>query len=597
MKRLSQKKCLLLLTPLLISLVACNAVPVKNSSDEPVPNNQKEEVKGDDIVSTAVKIQPAGGETARASDLSEDLLYNLLAGEFAGVRGKMDQSIDFYAQAAKLSDDPRVITRAAYIALYAQEYEQAIALTNHWQQLNQPQNDMVERIRFIAFLHLEYLAPSVQTLETMLLKEKSINRKLIPLVTNILSKESTPEFARKVASRLNKNHPNQTFFLLLLAKFEANLGELDAALQHINELVKIDDSLADAYLIKAQIYAGMGEHEKAIDEIATAVKKRPHDNRLRLQYSRMLVQMKQFERALVNFEILKQSMPNDENVLLSLGLLSIETDRNNQAKEYLQALLDNGYHNQQAHYYLGRIQQNNGEIMAAIANYERVLDGDYWLDSRLRAAGLVAKTGNTEAALLKLETVINQDDSDKTRIQVCLAKGEVLGSVSRHKEAYSLYNNALQKSPENTDLLYARALTAEKLDLLDVTESDLKMVIMHEPENASALNALGYTLADRTERLNEAQEYILKAAQLLPDDPAILDSLGWVYYRLGQYENAIKWLSKAFENLKDAEIAAHLGEVLWMDGQTQKANNIWRKGKKLDGNQTVLRDTMERLKQ
>jgi len=169
-------------------------------------------------------------------------------------------------------------------------------------------------------------------------------------------------------------------------------------------------------------------------------------------------------------------------------------------------------------------------------------------------------------------------------------------TAKRSDEAYKLYNNALQRSPENTDLLYARALTAEKLDLLDVTESDLKMVITHEPENASALNALGYTLADRTERLNEARGYILKAARLLPDDPAILDSLGWVYYRLGQYEDAIKWLSKAFLVLEDAEIAAHLGEVLWMDGQTERARNIWQKAEKLEGSKTVLHETVRRLK-
>jgi Flp pilus assembly protein TadD len=158
-----------------------------------------------------------------------------------------------------------------------------------------------------------------------------------------------------------------------------------------------------------------------------------------------------------------------------------------------------------------------------------------------------------------------------------------------------MYNSALLFSPENTDLLYARALTAEKLDMLDVTESDLKMVIRREPDNASALNALGYTLADKTERLNEAKEYILKAAQLLPDDPAILDSLGWVYYCLGKYEDAIKWLTKAFEHLKDAEIAAHLGEALWMSGDTGKARSIWSKGKNLAGDQVLLRATMDRF--
>ncbi len=597
MKRLSQVKYLKLFTPfmlvlaMLAGLSGCNLASVKSESEPSEPTNHKELVKGDDIARAAqIEIKPA------IASLNEDLLFNLLAGEFAGVRGEMQQSIGYYAQAAALSDDPGVLTRAAYIALYAGQYKLAIELTDRWLALKLPAKSAIDRIRIIAFLHLEYLEPSIEMIDAILSKNKKLNHKAIAPVTQLLTKEASAHFAKQVVQRLNQQYPQEPFLLLLLAKFEANLGEYDAALQHIDQLINIDKDLADAYLVKAQIHAGRGEQELAIDAIARAVEKRPQDTRLRLQYGRMLVQMKQFEKALQHFKVLQKTMPNDENVLLSLGLLSIETDNNMAAKGYLQQLLDNGFRNQQAHYYLGRIQQNEGEIMEAIANYDLVLNGDYWLDAKLRSAGLLARSGKPDAALARLESLNRQGQSDNIRIQVYLAKGEVLRSESRHKEAYTMYNRALTMSPENTELLYARALTAEKLDMLDVTESDLKMVIMREPDNATALNALGYTLADRTERLNEAREYILKAAQLLPDDPAILDSLGWVHYRLGQYKDAIKWLSKAFEQLQDAEIAAHLGEALWMDGQTQKAKQIWSKGKKLNGNQTVLRDTIERLK-
>jgi len=601
MKRLSQQtnpgtstpwRTSALLIAMAMSLLACNPASVKEGSEESSPDNSKELVKGDDIVNSL----HGGAVLSAEKSLDEQLLFNLLAGEFAGVRGEMDQSMGFYAQAAKLSEDPKVITRAAYIALYAGRYQKAIDLTDRWLALKLPPKGTVDRIRIISYLHLGRLEPTVEMLDAMLMQEDKLNQKVTAPITQLLSKEATPVFARQVVQQLHEKHPQESFLLLLLAKFEANLGKYDAALIHVDQLLEIDINLADAYLIKAQIHAGKGESKRAVEAIATAVEKRPQDTRLRLQYGRMLVQMKLFDKALVHFKVLQKTMPNDENVLLSLGLLSIETDNNAEAKEYLQELLDKGYHNQQAHYYLGRIQQNDGEIMAAIANYERVLEGDYWLDARLRTAGLLAKSGQPEAALAKLESLNRQDPSDKTRIQVYLAKGEVLRSESRHKEAYSLYNSALRQSPENTELLYARALTAEKLNMLDVAESDLKLVIMHEPENATALNALGYTLADRTERLNEAREYILKAAQLLPDDPAILDSLGWVHYRLGQYADAIKWLSKAFAQLQDAEIAAHLGEALWMDGQIQKAQSIWTQGEKLNGNQAILRATIDRLK-
>jgi tetratricopeptide (TPR) repeat protein len=160
-----------------------------------------------------------------------------------------------------------------------------------------------------------------------------------------------------------------------------------------------------------------------------------------------------------------------------------------------------------------------------------------------------------------------------------------------------MYSRALMQNPEDADLLYARALTAEKVDRLDITESDLLKVLSTEPENANALNALGYTLADRTERLQEALEYIKRAMELVPDDPAILDSLGWVSYRLGKMQDAVKWLSKAFEIMGDAEIAAHYGEVLWKLNQHDKAREVWQKGRDNDAEHPVLVETLKRLNQ
>lgn len=586
MIRLSQKTHLSFILALSMALlIGCSATPVKKQLNDLANPDTQEFVTGDDIA----------GVSAEPSPVS-DLMFNLLAGEFSGVRGEMAQSVDYYERAAEQSQDADIITRAAYIALYAGKHQLAIELTDRWLALALPSSDAINRIRVIAYLHLEQLNFSVDALSGVMMDNGELKSDIASPITRILSHEASPQFAKQVVEQLDKKYPNQAFILLLLAKFEAQLGELRPALIHVNQLIKLDGELIDAYLIKAQIYVGLNKQALAVKSVAVAVSKKPDDTRLRLQYGRMLVQMKSFDAALANFKILNKAMPHNENVLLSLGLLSIEVNDNQQAKEYLQELLDSGYHNQQAHYYLGRIQQNNGEVMAAIANFERVKSGEYWLDAKLRAAGLFAKTGDVDAALFKLESLNKKHATDNTRIKVYLAKGDVLRSINRNKEAYHLYNTALQMSPENTSLLYARALTAEKLDMLDVTESDLKMVIMHEPDNASALNALGYTLADRTTRLNEAQGYILKAAQLLPEDPAILDSLGWVYYRLGEFEDAIKWLSKAFEQLEDAEIAAHLGEALWMHGKTQEAKNIWHKGSKLNGNQTVLKDTVDRLK-
>lgn len=538
--------------------------------------------------------KPNPVEVSRAEANEADLMYQLMAGEFAGVRGDMDASMEYYLQAARSSQDPKIAARAAYVALYANHYDKALEATERWQLLS-GQNIDITRTKALIFLRQKKIEQAALEIETLLIADGTINLSDIGALGQILKNEASSDVAIKVLTLLNQKNRDQAGLLLLKARYEVAEEDFDQARQSIEQVILLDPEISDAYLIKAQILIVEKNEAEAIKAVASAVDKRPQDHRLRLQYARMLVQMKIYDEAWQQFMQLKEVMPDDENILLSLGLLSIETGKNNLAKNYLQELIDQGFHNLQAHYYLGRIQQSQHEYMPAIANFERVSEGPYRLDARIRAAVLMAETGQLDEALEKLNQLIDgKGDSDQ--IKVYLAQGEMLRNAHRNKEAMSIYNIALHDAPENTDLLYARALTAEKLDMLDITESDLRMVLIHEPDNATVLNALGYTLADRTQRLEEAKEYILKAARLLPNDPSILDSLGWLYYRMGEYKNSIKWLSKAFAQIEDAEIAAHLGEVLWMDGQHDNAGKIWQRGLEKMANHPVLLDTIKRYK-
>jgi len=533
-----------------------------------------------------------GDDIAHAPELTGDLLYNLLAGEFAGIKGDMSKSTDYYRDAAENTLDPQVAERAVHIALYAKRYDDVLELSERWLKLGGDKK-AIARSRALAYLHLSKIEDAVENIEQLLLVDGKIDKKSVAALGHILQQEVGSDVALSVLVLLNARHPQQANLLLIQARFESNAADYKKAMTTVEQVIQLAPEISDSYLIKAQILAAENKEKEALASIAIAVEKRAEDNRLRLQYARMLVRVKMYDEAWEHFMHLKQALPDNENILLSLGLLSIETGKTDLAKQYLQELIDKGHHNFQAHYYLGRIQQNNKEYMAAIANYERVTSGEYLLDARIRVAGLLAEVGKIDDALAKLKALIKNDNNNINQIKVYLAQGEVLRSVQRNKEAMTVYNTALKDSPENTDLLYARALTAEKLDMLDVTESDLRMVLMHEPNNANALNALGYTLADRTERLEEAKKYILKAASLLPDDPAVLDSLGWIYYRLGEYAKAIDWLSKAFAKLEDAEIAAHLGEVLWKNGQIEEANKIWQRGLKVEADHPVLKKTIK----
>ncbi|MCW8955435.1 MAG: tetratricopeptide repeat protein [Gammaproteobacteria bacterium] len=543
---------------------------------------QLESVKGDDIAKKPLSLE-------------EDVLFSLLAGEFAGVRGQLDKSVDYYNRAARQTNDLGIVRRAAHIALFAGRYDDVLIMAERWQALGADEQELA-RLKLLAYLHKDNVKASLLEIDKLLIQEGKLDELAVVSLGHILSREASAKTALEILKRLNKQYPKQPRLLMLQAGYEANFKQYEAALALMNQVLVLEPNLADAYQIKAQILMGLGKQQLAAEAMAQAVDKRPEDTRLRLRYARMLIQMKQFESAWAEFIQLDKEQPDNESILLSLGLLAIEIDNKPEAIKYLQKIVDQGTRNPQVFYYLGRIRQNDGDLAEAIKLYEQVTAGEFVLDASIRVASLLAEAGQVDAGLAKLQALLSMVQNDQGQIRIYLAQGEVLRSVNRQQDAMAIYDLALKVAPDNTDLLYARALTAEKLDMLERAEADLRKVLKSEPDNANALNALGYTLADRTQRYEEAKKYILKAAQLLPDDPAILDSLGWVYYRLGEYQTAIKWLRKAFAHLEDAEIAAHLGEVLWVSGQHQEAQKIWQRGLKLNSQHSVLLNTIKRYK-
>ncbi len=221
--------------------------------------------------------------------------------------------------------------------------------------------------------------------------------------------------------------------------------------------------------------------------------------------------------------------------------------------------------------------------------------GDYQFDARLRIADLLGVLGRTESALEHLDAMLQGSQSNGSLVRIYITKGELLRSARRYEQAMEVFNTALDIVPGNSDLLYARALVAEKLGRIDLLEADIRAILKTEPDNAHALNALGFTLADQTERYEEAYGYLKRAIEIMPDDAAIIDSWGWVHYRLGKYDIAIQLLRKALSRLEDAEIAAHLGEVLWVSGKQQEAREVWQRALQKSPDDPMLQKVMQRF--
>ncbi len=297
------------------------------------------------------------------------------------------------------------------------------------------------------------------------------------------------------------------------------------------------------------------------------------------------------------FELALKQEPDSPAILFSLGQLAYQTDQKELAVDYLDryvALPDTVQRdNNPAYLFLGQITEELKRYEDAIAYYEKVGQGQQYLDARIRRAISMGHAGQVEKGREVLRTT--SVGSARERARLTSAEAEILRVAEMDQEAFDLLSAAVEKEPENPDLLYDHAMAAERVDKIDVLEKSLRKVIELNPESAHAYNALGYTLADRNLRLKEARELIEKSLALAPDDAHILDSMGWVLYRQGDLEGAEKYLRKAYAAAPEAEVSAHLGEVLHVAGKREEARKFWAKAQELDPDNKILKSTLARL--
>jgi Flp pilus assembly protein TadD len=245
-------------------------------------------------------------------------------------------------------------------------------------------------------------------------------------------------------------------------------------------------------------------------------------------------------------------------------------------------------------YLLGQIAEEQKQWPQAIQYYEAIKDSDHELPARMRTANAIAKQGKIDEALAYLRRVANEHPEDQAQLTV--AEAQILRDAHRHGDAFKLLSEALDKQPDQTDILYDLALTAEKLERFDLLEANLRKLIQLKPDHAHAYNALGYSFAERNLRLPEARKLVEKALEISPEDFFIIDSLGWVLYREGDLKGAARELRRAYSGRPDAEIGAHLGEVLWVLGERDEARRIWDESLKTAPDNETLQKTLKRLR-
>ncbi|UCE88222.1 MAG: tetratricopeptide repeat protein [Pseudomonadota bacterium] len=588
----------------LLLLQACTALPeasreqsAETSATPPAPAERQGTENRQEPVAEAPAAEPFPLEATpgqpEAPQLSGELLYSLLIAEIAGQRGEIDITVQNYVAAAMLSQDPRIAERATRIAVYARDDVSALAVSRLWVDL---EPESTEAHQVVAAL----LVRNGETDEALFHLEQVIaaggdqgEHQGYMLVTSLLSKESDKQAAMEVMSKLVAERQESPDAQFAYAQLAALMGELDDAYNAIQRAVELRPEWSKAHMLRANILVRQGRNAEAMQRLDASVREYPKNTELRMFYARMLVDERRLSEAREQFTLLLEASPDNGDAIYALGLLSLQLNELKDAEKRFMHLVKSGQRVNEASYYLGQIEENRRNYDKALRWYGVVRSGQYRVDAQLRISVVLARQGQVEQARERLRNI--DTESAEVQLRVYLAEGEILREAKRHQEAFELYSDALRDMPDNSQLLYARALAAEKLDRLDIAEQDLRHILKSDPDNAQALNALGYTLADRSDRLQEALGYIERAHNLRPNDPAVIDSLGWVHYRLGNYEKALLHLRRAFELLKDPEIAAHLGEVLWVTGDHPGAREVWDKGAQSSPGDEILQDVIQRF--
>ncbi len=529
-----------------------------------------------------------------AADLTPDVLFQLLVGEIAGHRGDFGVSVGALSRAAQKTRDPRLAERAALAALYSRQSKEALANASLWVELRPASIEAHEALAAALMENGEHDQAFGEFERMLTLVGEGGLPQAYLRISATLGRQADRGAALATMRKLVALHPGKAVAHYALAHLAVRVGDLDTAMTAIDRSLALNPSWEDAALFKARVLVSRKDMNQVLRYYEDYLDDYPRASTMRLGYARLLVDLKQWDRAREQFKRVVAASPQDADAAFTVALLAMQVDDLGEAEKYLLRTLELQPDNDQARLYLGQLAEQRKRYDDAIQWYGEIESDEYHFEAQARLGVVLANQGKLEQARAHLQAL--EPKTEAQRVQLALAEEQILRDARRFTEGFDVLTAALGELPNNTDLLYARALVAEKLDRIDVAEKDLRRILKRDPKNANALNALGYTLADRTTRYKEALGFIEQALALKPDDPFILDSMGWVQYRLGNHTEAVKHLRAALGQRADAEIAAHLGEVLWVMGDRAGAETVWTSALKQSPDSEVLRGVIKRFK-
>jgi tetratricopeptide (TPR) repeat protein len=544
-------------------------------------------------LSLACVLAVAQSPDKSVEELNEPTLYDFLLGEIALQRGDLPLAAKTYLDLARRTRDARIARRAVEIANQARLPEVALEAARLWHDI-EPASGHALQVLAATLVTAKRVDEAGPVLEKLFSAEGVSRENAFMQVNRLLGGNPDKAANLRVIRTLAGKYPQLAQAHFAVGQAALTAGDDKAAIAAAREAQKIRPDWELAVLLEAQVLQKRSNAEAA-KRLGEFVEKYPKASEARLSYARVLVLDKRFAEARKQFEAVAGANPGNPEVIYAVGLLAYQLKDYGAAEDYMKRVLGlNSRDPEGVRYLLGQIAEDQKQWPRAIEWYDSIQSGDHVVPARLRTANAIAKQGKLDEARAYLKRVAAENPEDQ--VQLIVAEAQLLRDANKHADAFSLLSEALGKEPEQPELLYDLALTAEKLERFDLLESNLRNLIRIKPDHAHAYNALGYSFAERNTRLPEARKLIEKALELAPEDYFIIDSLGWVLYREGDLKGAARELRRAYGGRPDAEIGAHLGEVLWMLGERDEARRVWDESLKAGPENETLQKTIKRLR-
>ena len=529
-------------------------------------------------------------------DPAQSVSYHVLAAEMAAGRNRPDIAATHFLQASEATGDTRLAARATALALAADDQAVARKAASHWLALD-PQDGTARELLLRLHLRNGELAETLKHAQILASGHAAGIDDGLRAVALLLRQETAYSDAAMVVMHQlaapYQDRPGTHYAVGLLA---LSTGKLDLAQAAAEQALKLEPTHAEAGLLLASALVKLNRLEAADQQIEQMLIRSADPVALRLGYAKLLLDAEANDRAAIQLNKVIKAAPDNEDARFALGVLELKRGNLEGAKPQFRALMKSGERRSEAAYYLGRIAQAEAQPAEALTWYEQVNSGNNVVDAVVRRATLLADAERLDEARYLLLQLRRQ--LPRIERQVLLTEAELLTRAGAHDEALKLFAAALEDYPDDADLIYGRSLVFEQRGQIDLAERDLRTLIETDTEDARALNALGYMLAvHRPDRLREARQLVSRALALTPDDAAVIDSMGWIEFRLGNVQAAYELLKQAYAKLDDPEIAAHLGEVLWQLGRQSEAREIWTAALAADPDHRVLNETVKRLTQ